>query len=89
MLTDEEADRISAEHKAKPGTPADITVCVDPRRGRDALVSACDRLKQQGYRWFRVTNHPDGRVYLEGWREPPEVEGELNTSAAGANDATP
>lgn len=90
-LTNEEAARIVADFRAMPGTPADLTRVVDISEVRGSQPNAIakvlgpmsDGLREQGYKWFRVSAPGDeDDVYLEAWLQRPEKEGELNRSAA-------
>lgn len=92
MLTDEEAAKANAEYDALPGTPADLTLVADISKVKGSQPTAISKvcmpmaegLREQGYRWFRVTAPSDDEdhVYLEAWRERPYKQGALNRSAA-------
>jgi hypothetical protein len=80
-----------------PGTPADVTRVADISGVRGSQPSAIakvimpisDGLKEQGYKWFRVTapvDEPD-RIYLEAWKERPAIEGKLNRESATDDQA--
>jgi hypothetical protein len=74
------------------GTPADLTRVVDiskvkggqPSAIREILGPLADGLREQGYKWFRITAPSDDEdhVYMQAWRLRPEIEGALDRSAA-------
>lgn len=74
------------------GTPADATRVVDistvkggqPAAIRKMLGPLADGLREQGYKWFRITAPADDEdhVYMQAWRIRPEVEGALDRGAA-------
>jgi len=86
------AKATDAHLSSKDGVPADLTRVVDISTVKgnqpDAIARTCmpmaDGLREQGYKWFRVTAPGDDEdhVYLEAWLVKPDVEGELNRSAA-------
>lgn len=69
------------------GIPADLTRVVDISKVKGSQPSAiakvmgplADGLREQGYKWFRVTAPADDEdhVYMEAWRERPMKDGEL------------
>lgn len=74
------------------GAPADLTRVADISKVKGSQSEAIarkvmpisDGLREQGYKWFRVTapaDDPD-HVYLEAWWEKPAKEGTLNREAA-------
>lgn len=91
MISDEEMTKADADYAALSGTPADLTQVADISRVKGSQPSAivkvlspmADGLREQGYRWFRVTAPADDEdhVYLEAWWERPNKEGELNRDA--------
>ena len=74
--------------------PADLTRIADISKVKGsqpaAIAKACmpmaDLLREQGFKWFRVTAPADDEdhVYLEAWREKPAKQGKLNRAAAQA-----
>jgi hypothetical protein len=69
------------------GIPADLTRIVDISKVRGSqpgiiakkIMPISDALREQGYKWFRVTAPADdeAHVYLEAWHEYPVVDGVL------------
>lgn len=69
----------------KAGIPADLTRVVDISKVRGSQPNAlakvikpmADGLREQGYKWFRVSAPSDDEdhVYLEAWHEEPLVDG--------------
>lgn len=74
------------------GTPADLTRVADISKVKGShwrvlekhILPISDGLREQGYKWFRVTAPADDEdhVYLEAWWEKPAKEGKLNREAA-------